>query len=282
MIAPSLTAALGEQFEFQITPRGLLAVRRDVLAELTACGFGLDSDGGAVPSSLGGRNPLLELRAGAHDLLVRRFTHGGLLRWLTGRRFLDPERPFVEAQLSEQLLAAGVLTPQVVAARARRVAGAWHLDLVTRRVPGGEDFAAWLERERDSAARARLLASFGAWLRRLHDLGFLHADLHPKNVLVTHADQAPQWWLIDLDRSALRSTLSERERCANLARLVRYVWRRRAQLHVGARELVRALGAYEPVRSARRALARSVAARVASGLALHRAGWWLEARAARR
>jgi len=282
VIAPSLSAALRGQFEFSFTSRGVLAVRRELLADLASAGFGLDSDGSAVASTLGGRNPLLELRAGAHDLLVRRFTHGGLLRWLTGRRFLDPERPFVEAQLSEQLLAAGFRTPQVVAARARRVAGGWNLDLVTRRVPGGEDFAAWLERERDPAVRARMLASFGAWLRRLHDVGFLHADLHPKNVLVTHDGAREPWWLIDLDRSALRASLSERERCANLARLVRYLARRRAQLRVDTRELARALVAYEPVRGARRVLAQRVAERVARGRALHNVGWWFEARAAGR
>lgn len=281
VIDPALRAALAAEFEFEQSERGLLARRRSARASLAATGFSLDSDGAAVRSELGGRNALARLHSGSEEFLLRRFTHGGLLRWLTGRRFLDPERPFVEARLSEQLVAAGIRTPQVVAARAvRSGAGAWRLDLVTRRVADAPDLAAALERPAPRAQRARVLAAFGAWLARLHAAGFLHADLHPKNVLVTadHAG-APVLWVLDLDRSVLRAKLDERERTANLARLVRYAWRRRARLGLRLHDLARGLAAYEPRLERRREIWRAVAARVRSSALVHRAGWWLEARA---
>jgi hypothetical protein len=283
VIDSALRAALAERFDFESSELGLVALRRDAREMLDAVGFKLDSDGAAVASELGGRNALLALRWGADEFLLRRFTHGGLLRWLTGRRFLDPERPFVEALLSEQLAAAGISTPEVVAARAVRAgAGAWKLDLVTRRVAGGVDLAAELERTDAGARRAHLLTAFGAWLRRLHDTGFLHADLHPKNVLVTvdHSSAtAVELWVLDLDRSVLRRELGARERTGNLARLVRYVWRRRQRLGLRLHDLARVLAAYEPRREVRREVWRAVSERTRSTLLLHRAGWWLESRA---
>lgn len=280
MIDPALFAALADQFEFEHAERGLLARRRSARVALDATGFSLDSDGNALRSELGGRNALALLRSGADEFLLRRFTHGGLLRWLTGRRFADPERPFVEARLSEQLRAAGIRTPQVVAARALRSgAGAWRLDLLTRRVADAPDLAAALERPASRSQRARVLAAFGAWLARLHATGFLHVDLHPKNVLVSASDASePEFWLLDLDRSVLRTQLDARERTANLARLVRYAWRRRARLGLRLHDLARGLAAYEPQRERRRELWRAVAARVRSSALVHRAGWWLESR----
>ncbi len=283
MIDPALRAALSDAFDFEEGARGLLAVRRSARVSLQSTGFGLDSDGAASESNLGGRNPLAELQTGDQSFLVRRFTHGGLLRWLTGRRFLDPERPFVEALLSEQLRARSIATPEVIAARAvRALAGAWRLDLVTRRVDAGRDLQAELGQRVERRERAVLFEHFGAWLARLHACGFLHADLHLKNVLVTRSeDDQPLFWLLDLDRSALRSTLTERERVANLARLVRYAWRRRERLELRRHDFARGLRSYATTRDARRQLWRAVVARLRAGALAHRAGWWLEARASR-
>ncbi len=283
MIDPALRSALGEAFDFEVGPRGGLAVRRSARRALQSTGFALDSDGATVDSELGGRNRLAALNAGGEQFLVRRFTHGGLLRWLTGRRFLDPERPFVEALLSEQLRQRGISTPEVIAARAvRAAAGAWRLDLVTRRIAHGRDLALEIEQCAERRERARLFEHLGAWLLRLHACGFLHADLHLKNVLVTRAsDGVPQLWLIDLDRSALRSELSERERVPNLARLARYAWRRRQELGLRRQDFARGLRSYSPARDERRRLWRAIVARLRSSALAHRAGWWLESRAGR-
>ena len=103
-------------------------------------GFGPESDGRLEDSGLSGRHPMKQLDADGERFLVRSFHHGGLLRPVTGARFLDPERPFRELCLSHELNKAGLRTPQVVAARARIARGVgWYLDLVTRRVEGSLD-----------------------------------------------------------------------------------------------------------------------------------------------
>jgi hypothetical protein len=120
---------------------------------------GLRAGGGeARPSSdLAGRRPLGELLAGDQRLVVRRFQHGGMLRWMMGRRFADPERPFRELVLSARLEELGIATPRVVARARGAPARGFALDLVTLRVEGAIDLAEWLEalREGRESARAR-------------------------------------------------------------------------------------------------------------------------------
>jgi hypothetical protein len=77
-----------------------------------------------------------------------------LLRFATGRRFLDPTRPFEEIRLAQHLERNGIATPRIVAARARgSILTGYELDLVTQRVEGTIDLGEGLARApRRSAA----------------------------------------------------------------------------------------------------------------------------------
>lgn len=226
--------ALGPSFRVERRRRALWAVRRDVEATLQRAGFGPESDGTLRASDLTGRKPLLEIGAGAERFVVRRFTHGGLWRFATGRRFRDPMRPFREIVLARHLEASGVKTVEIVAARARRVGVfGWELDLVSRRVEGTLDLGDLLGRARRGelghAVIAVCAAALGLLVQRMHACGFLHADLTPNNVLVnaTVLDGAdPTLVVLDLDRARTLETLDDRERRANLQRLYRFVARR--------------------------------------------------------
>jgi 3-deoxy-D-manno-octulosonic acid kinase len=227
-------AQLPAGFLVEESPDGVLAVRAEFAGALREQGF--RAAGGEAPpaSDLAGRRPLGELRAGAARLLVRRFQHGGMLRWMLGRRFADPQRPFRELALSARLQQLGIETPRVVAARARRAAPfGWALDLVTLRVEGAQDLAEWLEalREGRASERARraIPRAVGACVGRFHAAGLWHADLNPRNLLLAgdaleHGTAAVL--VLDLDRSALRPPLPDERRSANLARLLRAVLRR--------------------------------------------------------
>ncbi|MBL8863325.1 MAG: hypothetical protein JNK02_15115 [Planctomycetes bacterium] len=263
--------------------RGRLAVAAWAAPALAASGFTLHADGELVASDLAGRKALSATRDGS--IVVRRFTHGGLLRVLTGARFADARRPFIELALSDWLTHQGVDTPPVAAARARR-APLWGHELLvaTRRVAGARDLESLLVDVRAGrAGRARLrpaLRALGRLVARLHALGFLHADLTPKNVLVEErAGAEPRLWLLDLDRSRVVRPLPARARHDNLRRLWRYVDRR--ERHEGqaltAADLQRFLAAYEPDRAARRALVRAIGAAHARRRVWHAAGWLLEA-----
>ena len=270
--------------------RGTLARRRDERRALDAVGFGPEGGERLVPSDLAGRHRLGGFTDSGVRYAVRHFSHGGLLRFLTGRRFADPARPFRELIHAEALTAAGIPTPAVVAARAIRARPfGFHLALVTRRVEGTVDLARALERlgagEGGSAVRHGLVRAAGELVGRLHGLGFLHADLHPKNMLVEEGGLrggAVRLWVLDLDRSAIHPHLSDAQRRGNLGRLLRSVRRAesRGRPWWGPGDMARFLVSY------RRAAAlppagwredwRDIALAGARTGPWHRLGWRLE------
>ncbi len=275
--------------------RARLAIAADCAAALDAVGFNLEGREQLAPSDLTGRSALLEIPGPTGRLLVRRYAHGGLLRWLTRARFADPDRPMRELRLAHALRASGFPTARVVAARARPATGwGWRLELVSERVEGARDLGTWLEalrertiktRERRSVARA-----LGAMLARAHNLGLAHADLQPRNVLVVPRAGGWELLLIDLDRSELTARLNGTARHRNLARLFRAVVRReaRGRPFLARADVMRVLASYraalaaDPGRAADvgtlHAEWNGVAHAHAAALRRHRLGWWLERR----
>jgi len=275
-----------EGFELERGPEGRLAISREFAPALRAAGYGLTTDGRIRASALAGRRPLLELPTPDGTFLVRKLTHGGLLRFLTRDRFGDAERPFRELAVSGRLARAGVRTPEAVAARARRAPfGGWRLEVVTRRIEGAVDLDAIAARVRrreiDRRTVGRVAASFGRLVRAMHDAGCLHADLTTKNALVLESSLAsgrPETAILDLDRARIEAAPSFEARTENLARLLRYV-RKTARASGpaftdsdGARFLV----AYEPDRERRGAYARAILRAEARGHARHGIGRALE------
>jgi tRNA A-37 threonylcarbamoyl transferase component Bud32 len=284
-----ILAELPERFVARDSGDVVFAVRRDAESALGAAGYDAAGARGAREVDLGGRKPMLALDTPLGELLVRRYSHGGLLRWLTGARFLDAERPFREIVHAERLRANGVAAPEVLAARARRLAGGgWELELVTRRIAGATDLAAWIERasrgELGPRERTRLYSAAGRAVARLHELGFVHADLHPRNLLVDATGDAPRITVIDLDRSTWRERLEEAERLANLERMFRYVARRCASgaWRASASDFRRFLAGYDPSGASWKRDWRAIAASHRSSRARHAAGWALERRVAGR
>lgn len=261
--------------------RGVLVVARDAAEEFARQGFTLAGDERLATSDLAGRRALLELRLGSQLCVVRRFHHGGLLRFLGPELFLSPERPVRELVLAAQLRALGLPTPRVLAARALRAGPGWRLTLVSAREPG-QDAGQLLERWRRGELAPRqgraLARAAGELVARLHRAGFLHADLHPRNLLV-----APDGALsvLDLDKGRFPPALTDRQRRDNLRRLYRSVRRREGR---GARFLARGdhlafLRAYARAGGRDwRADWRAIERRDRLFAPLHRLGWWVEAR----
>ncbi|MDP6386915.1 MAG: lipopolysaccharide kinase InaA family protein [Planctomycetota bacterium] len=271
------------------TPRGILAVHADSARALHEAGYGPDQDGDLVASELAGRRPLYQFGPAAppeaQNFLIRRFSHGGLLRWLTGDRFLRADRPFRELILSDALLRMGIQTPRVVAARAIRDRGGWQLDVMTRRVEDSVDLGwvlgAMRRGELAVPARHRMMERLGSLVRELHLHGCPHADLQPGNILVNLSaleDEPPSYWIIDLDRSSRRSELSEGERQTNLARLYRHVARRDEQHgpSLSRSDAARFFRGYDPDGESWRKDWRAVRERHVTVLSWHRMGWLLE------
>lgn len=251
---------------------------RELDEQLASQGYTLTCEPRTRTSELAGRKALEELDSPAGVLLLRRFTHGGLLRAISGRRFLDAQRPLREWELCAALTQRGIATPRIVGARARRLFPlGFALDLLSVRIPGARDLDAL---RTDPASDLRALATgLGAFVRRMHDAGLFHADLTPKNLLHT-----PQGLVVlDLDRSRLLDgPLPIEKRVANLERLLRFVLRReaRAGARLRPRDYLACLRAYEPRPAERRRLRLAVLDRRRRTLFWHRMGWLMMGRSA--
>ena len=277
---------------------GVLALDEAAEPALTSGGFGPEGGEELARSEFSGRRPLGVIRA--QDAagkpvryVVRSFHHGGLFRWLGPHLYLDPRRPFHELRLAVELDALGIRTPRVVAARARRSgggAGGWKLDLVTRAIEGCMDGAEALDRlrrgELDPRQRAQLFRSAGRLIGRLHHHGFLHKDLHARNLLFgTELADADAAWVLDLDGSRfVPGGLEDAQRWDNLARAWRWLRRREERLgrSTSRTDLARFLRAYrDGLEAAGPGWTldwRQVQRRDRRGKLFHQAGWWLEGR----
>jgi hypothetical protein len=274
---------LPAEYALARSEHAVCARHRDWLELLERAGYGPQSEPAARASALAGRKPLEELETERGTLLLRRFTHGGLLRAISGSRFGDPARPFHELALSAALHARGIATPLVVGARARAApGGGWFLDVLSLRVAGARDLESLLAELRGGAARppsfARLLRVAGAFVRALHDTGLYHVDLTTKNLLVREASDGARFLVLDLDRSLLLDALPAQARERNLRRLLRFVLRREGQgvRALAPRDYLRFLAGYEPQAAPRRRLARAVFDAQRRQLGWHRIGWGIE------
>ncbi len=136
----------------------------------------------------------------ATSVVVRRNRHGGLLRVLTGEYFLAPTRAPIELATSLRLAEAQILTPEVIAYAVYPAAGIFaRSDVMTRRLPDGDDFpAAW--RKANKADHDSMLVAVGRLLANLACAGAWHADLNLKNIYIAGSGADLTAYLLDVDR----------------------------------------------------------------------------------
>lgn len=156
-------------------------------------------------------------------VVVRHGWHGGLLRRVTGDRFLAPTRAPYELRTSLALRERGVPTPEIVA-YAVYPAGPLlrRSDVASREVPRAKDLAVTLVGTPVRAVKEAALEATATLLARLADAGARHADLNLKNVLLEPAgDGAFSAWVLDVDRVTLHDGGDARVPALNHARLAR-------------------------------------------------------------
>ena len=136
------------------------------------------------------------------DLVVRTLTHGGVLRHMTGERFVSPARSMRELEISAYLIANNIPTPEILALVLRRNRFFYHIRVISKLVPDSVDLLTYLERPNQDALT--ILEQTGSLIRRIHALGLYHADLHLKNILL---DENRTPWVIDLDKGYRFSSL---------------------------------------------------------------------------
>ena len=188
--------------------------------------LGLDRVGGVAkalresPGLPGGRgeNFLLESPAWPGAIRVRPMRRGGWLGPLLGERFSSPRRAEREFEIWQTLREAGAPVPPIALAAAERRGLFWALFIGAEQRDQAIPFGRLIQEQADDpeALCAWALAA-GTAVRRFHDAGALHGDLHTGNLLAEagskaihtpgaggpHSRPARRVWLVDLDRAVL-------------------------------------------------------------------------------
>ena len=191
------------------------------------------------------RTAVVPLEGRSERLHVRPVRHGGWLAGLWGDRVLGLRRPTAELRLTERLSARGAPVPRAVFVAARRRSGPfWTAALATVHEEGALDGVAFLDAAPEAERRLRACASAGAAVRRLHEAGVRHRDLHVKNLLLREVGDRTETLIVDLDRARPALRASARARMAEIMRLYRSLVRRGLADGLGPEGCQRFLEAY--------------------------------------
>jgi tRNA A-37 threonylcarbamoyl transferase component Bud32 len=167
-----------------------------------------------------GRGKVFLIKWRQGEVAVRKYRHGGLLRRLTGDLFLFGARPFQETTITEEVKSAGVPTLEILAAIIDRGWGGWYRGyLITRYLPSATDLISYLDKKSEEERRRAIIEKAGEAVKRIHQAGIYHADLHLKNFLVE--GRGSTVYLIDFDKSEVFPHLKPSRRMKNLKRLDR-------------------------------------------------------------
>lgn len=214
-------------------------------------GLGLLEPGGLVralsgETRLSGRSAVALLAFGdGQTLCLRPLRRGGILAPLRRGGWPDLGRPLRELAVTAQLRLAGAPVPRpLVVAGARRTDGRFDAAFGTRFEPGASDSLAALVAPHDASFILRAARAAGSAVRRFHDCGGRHADLHVKNLLLRETAGEIEAIVIDLDRARIAAPVSPRARLAEIMRLWRSVVKRGIAERVGARGRAEFLEAY--------------------------------------
>jgi 3-deoxy-D-manno-octulosonic acid kinase len=187
---------------------------------------------GQTSPHLRGRTPLLSvLLKGGEKMVIRSYSHGGLLRGITRYLYLSGSRSFQELALTEEIRSSGIPTVQPIGAVHHRIFPFFYRAyLLTLEIPEAEDLPRYLLRMGSHPSPENLIEkretirSVGRLIQQFHRTGFYHRDLQLKNILV--AGSSPL--LIDFDRCYRKKVLTLKDRIRNILRLNRSVekWKR--------------------------------------------------------
>ena len=172
----------------------------------------------------GGRGANRILDSSGTAIRIRPCRHGGILGETLGDRFLTSSRPLREFRIWTVLRERGVPLPTPVFAVSQRRRLLWRSAFGALDLAEAQDGAAWLETRPDTQQIRSVCVAFARMLRRFHDAGAIHGDLHLRNVLIQpdHYDAiSTRLVFIDLDRTRLVKSATPRQRLQELMRFAR-------------------------------------------------------------
>jgi tRNA A-37 threonylcarbamoyl transferase component Bud32 len=215
-------------------------------------------------------------------MMVRRYVHGGLFARVGRDLYWDMDRALMELIVAESAKRGGVRTPDPIGVLGQRMYGPfWRLAFLSVEVTESEDLIHYgcrlSEYPPETAALEKrgVIREAALQIRKMHDLGIDHADLHLKNLLLRRrADATPEVYLLDFDRASSGPPLDAERRLKNLKRLARSVRKVRiADTVLTAWDRLRFVREYVRGHPDAHALMRRWAKRLASSGRTHEA-WW--------
>jgi hypothetical protein len=224
-------------------------------------------------------NALHPLPGRSERLQLRPFHHGGWLRPITRDRLTSLKRPISELIVNARLANAGAPVPQpALVIGLRHGPGFWTAAVGTLHEESccnGHEFLATDPSRESLVATAR---AAGAALRRLHDAGGCHADLHLGNLLIRADRGAARVVFIDLDRAHIVQPVPVRRRSLEMMRLYRSLLKRGHTVAAEPETIAHFLDAYCDGDLVLRAELPAALARERRRVALHRIGYRLGGR----
>ena len=170
----------------------------------------------------GGRGGIETLQLAGIPVVAKRPVHGGLFGRMMGGLYVGAGRLLVQARCAQRLRRGDVPTPEVLAIGWRRVFGPLQAHgIVTRAIPRGVTLYEAIRTSRPGMRRRAILRRCAELVRRMHDVGFLHADLNVTNLMLEEKEGEPRMQIIDLDRGRFENRVGPIGRTRNLARLMR-------------------------------------------------------------
>jgi tRNA A-37 threonylcarbamoyl transferase component Bud32 len=187
----------------------------------------LQTFGSPSPDSDGrGATSILELPDTATRLHIRPLLHGGVFGRLTGPRFMTLKRPLDELHTTQRLDGLGAPVPGAAFVLGRRRGWFWHAAVGSVHQDNTQDGVTYLLALPNAQSLAAAARAAGSAVRKLHDLGCRHADLHVKNLLVRESKDGCEVIIVDLDGAKISDRLPPRRRMFELARLHRSLIKR--------------------------------------------------------
>jgi tRNA A-37 threonylcarbamoyl transferase component Bud32 len=162
-------------------------------------------------------------------LLFRPMLHGGLFGALLGPTYLTPKRVLKELAVTWALREAGAPVPEPILAQVEKRRLGCHLAMGTRLEENVLDGIAFLNQRPKAKRISSVTRAVGQAVRRFHDAGGSHPDLHLKNLLIRewkNGERDPEILIIDLDGAEIKRQISPGRRMDELMRLYRSVIKR--------------------------------------------------------
>ncbi|MGR3317366.1 MAG: lipopolysaccharide kinase InaA family protein [Candidatus Anammoxibacter sp.] len=208
---------------------------KEALLNLDKKLFNFSENTGETGSDSGfvGRGRCLTVACDGMDgrVVIRRYRHGGFLGMIVGDLFWNHARPLNELMVSEKAFEMGLMTTRTVAVIKHNTLlyPFFKAEMVTEEIPDAFDLVRYIKDNKLTNVKLHkkkkeIICEAAIAVRRMHEIGIYHGDLHLKNILVKE-DQSGKVciYIMDFDKSTLHKSLNIAQRMKNLYRLDRSV-----------------------------------------------------------